>query len=737
MHFSRIVHLYTDDVSLLLVQVSDELPVVRHWGERIHGSDLDLATYADSAIRSGIPGPSDVPYTPSILPEHSRGWSGLPGLRVHRAGAGWSPSLSVEDVVLDGSEVGDGTVSQQNGGVLTIEARDKWAGFSATLEIDLQRTGLLRVRAAVRNDDQGKTPLDVVGVDPALKVPVDAREVLDFTGRWGTEKIPQRHSVVAGAHTRTSRRGRTGLDATTVVAIGTQGFDAQSGHVWLCHVGIGGNHEYAVERTDGHLTFRGGELLLPGEVRLLSGQSYQSPWIYGSFGVGLDDAAARFHNFLRERSRSSTRPRPVTLNVWEAVYFDQDFESLSDLATQAGHLGVERYVLDDGWFMGRHDATAGLGDWAADPVSWPDGLPPLAEHVRGAGMEFGLWVEPEMINENSDLARAHPEWILRARENLPIQVRNQQVLDLTNQDAYAHIRGILDALITDLGLAYLKWDHNRDLVDAGHPSDGTPAVHAQTLAVYRLLDDLRDRHPALEIESCASGGGRIDLGILGRTDRVHTSDNQDPLDRARMLRWTGMLVPPEMLGSHVASPVSSVTGRTHDLHTRCAVAFLGHFGVEWDIRELDQGERTELATWIGRYKEHRQLISTGRVVGGGDFDSGAPFLRGIVAPDGSEAIYTVLTPGLSADSSCRLRFPGLNAAAKYRVEAVKPESLGAWWLTHQWLKDAPALGATAGPGHVSEDTMGFSGSLLGTAGLDLPSSRPDQAIVLRFVRIGS
>jgi len=302
------------------------------------------------------------------------------------------------------------------------------------------------------------------------------------------------------------------------------------------------------------------------------------------------------------------------------------------------------------------------------------------------------------------------------------------VLDLTNPDAFAHILGTLDGLVADLGVSYLKWDHNRDLVDAGHPATGAPAVHEQTLALYRLIDELRARHPDLEIESCASGGGRVDLGILTRTDRVHTSDNQDPLDRSRMLRWTGLLVPPEMLGSHVASPVSSVTGRTSDLHTRCAVAFLGHFGIEWDIRELDDDEAGVLAGWIASFVRHRGLISTGRVVGSGDVDPDAPSLRGVVAADGSEALYTIMTPVLTADSRRRLRLPGLDQEARYRIESARPGSLGPGWLSPHWLESTVALDSGA-------DAPAYSGSLLGEAGLDLPTFHPDRALVLHLVRV--
>jgi alpha-galactosidase len=730
MQLPRVIHLTTDDVSVLLTQTAGSMPVIAHWGPRIHASDRELLDYAGTGARTGMNGTSDVPYEPGILPEHSQGWGGLPGIRAHRGGAAWSPRLEVAAVTVDGKTLAEGGVVQRESALISIDANDEWAGIGVTLEIDLSRSGLLRTRVSVTNRADGHERLDVVGVDPALRVPNEAREILDFSGRWATEKIPQRHPVVFGTHSRESRRGRTGLDATTVIAVGTPGFDAGTGHVWLCHVGIGGNHEHAVERSDGHLAFRGGELLLPGEVRLASGESYVSPWVYGSFGVGLDAAAARYHGFLRDRSRSSRRPRPVTLNVWEAVYFDQDFDTLAELATRAAGLGVERFVLDDGWFLGRVDDTAGLGDWTPDPLAWPDGLAPLAEHVRALGMEFGLWVEPEMINEDSDLARTHPDWILQARAELPPRFRHQQVLDLTNPKAFAHILDVLDGLVTDHSVTYLKWDHNRDLIDAGHPATGASAVHDQTLAVYDLIDQLRQRHPGLEIESCASGGGRVDLGILERTDRVHTSDNHDPLDRSRMLRWTGLLVPPEMLGSHVASAVSSVTGRTSDLHTRCAIAFLGHFGIEWDIRELNDAEAVTLSQWISAYQEHRELISTGRVVTDGDFDPDAPALRGVVAADGSEAIYTIVTPALSADSRRRIRLPGLLADARYRIGSARPGSLGPSWLSPNWLDQTAGLDSDA-------EVPSYSGSLLREAGLDLPTFHPDRPLVLRLVRVGA
>nr|WP_326584584.1 alpha-galactosidase [Streptomyces sp. NBC_00481] len=298
-------------------------------------------------------------------------------------------------------------------------------------------------------------------------------------------------------------------------------------------------------------------------VATSAGTATTGPWLYASHSdQGLDGLSARFHDHLRARPGHPHRSRPVVLNTWEAVYFDHDLDRLTHLADLGAEVGVERFVLDDGWFRHRRDDRSGLGDWYVDETVWPSGLRPLIDHVRAPGMEFGLWVEPEMVNPDSDLARAHPEWILATGGRTPADRRSQQVLDLTHPEAYAYILERLDDLLTEYDIAYLKWDHNRELVDAGHSPSGEPAVHRQTLAVYALLDELRARHPGLEIESCSSGGGRVDLAILERTDRVWASDCNDALERQSINRWTGLLLPPELVGSHIGAARSHTTGRT-------------------------------------------------------------------------------------------------------------------------------------------------------------------------------
>ena len=518
-------------------------------------------------------------------------------------------------------------------------------------------------------------------------------------------------------HSRENRRGRTGPDAPLILAAGTAGFDTRGGEVWAVHVAWSGNHiSYAERLSGGAAVLGGGELLLPGEVVLGSGESYTTPWVYGAHGTGLDAIAARFHTHLRSRPQHPRSPRPVVMNTWEAVYFDHDLARLTELARLGAEAGVERYVLDDGWFRHRRDDTAGLGDWYVDEGVWPDGLHPLVEAVRGLGMEFGLWVEPEMVNLDSDLARAHPDWVLGTDGRTPLSSRHQQVLDLAHPDAYAYILERLDALLGEYPISYLKWDHNRDLLEAGGRT-GTPGVHAQTLAVYRLLDELRARHPGVEIESCSSGGLRVDLEVLEHTDRVWGSDVIDPLERQQIQRWTAQLIPPELVGSHVGAPRAHTTGRTHDLSFRAGTALFDSFGIEWDLTKATDVERTELASWVALYKEVRELLHTGTVVRAPQHDPSFA-VHGVVAPDRSDALFALVqlvTPETSVPGAVRL--PGLDPARRYRVGLQPPG-------------DRPAMRGLRAPEWLAEGVT-LPGSVLEYAGLRAPALFPEQLLLVR------
>jgi alpha-galactosidase len=711
------VALRAEGVSVLLDVPAGRLPAIVYWGPDLgeqSAEDFATATLGLQAPRAN--NAVDEPSPLSVLPEHWTGWTGRPGLSGSRAGRAWSPKFGSTRVRVDGAEVATGTepaLINTGPATVVVEASDPVAALALTLTFELTAGGLLRSRARLTN--LGPETYELGDLVIAYPVPAAAREILDLAGRWGKERTPQRTPLVVGTHLREGRRGRTGADAATVLHLGTPGFSFAAGDIWAVHTGWSGNHTHYAERlASGEQVVGGGELLLPGEIRLAAGEAYESPWVYGAYGRGLDEVARRFHRFLRARPGHPGVDRAVTLNVWEAVYFDHDLGRLVALAELAAAVGVERFVLDDGWFGGRRHDRAGLGDWTVAKDVWPEGLHPLVDRVRALGMQFGLWFEPEMINVDSDVARAHPEWIMATGDRRPVESRFQQVINLGLPDCYAYIRDAMRAILDEYDIAYLKWDHNRDLIDAGSWPAGQPGVHAQTAAFYRLVEELKSAYPGLEIESCSSGGGRVDLGVLTRTDRIWVSDCIDPLDRQQMNRWTTQLVPPEMMGSHIASGRSHTTGRRHDLDFRAATAVFGHLGVEWDLTEASESELAELAAWIDFYKTERALLLGGDLVRI-DFPDPTLMAHGVVAPDRSRALYSLASVGRSEVVSLgRVPLPGLEPDRRYRVSPVLVGQLPAGLVPPPWWKGVVATGAA-----------------LASAGLRMAALHPEHAILLR------
>jgi alpha-galactosidase len=683
---------------------SAALPAVVYWG-----TDLGELTETElNTIAEVLPTGLDRPIRLSVLPGQSEGWLGRPGLVLHRDGRQAYPRLE---------EVWPVTVSPSAGGGGTISAEVEDDGLRVESELVLTPRGVLRVRHSVLN--RGPGVLTVQQLDCLLPVPGQAREILDFTGRWPRERSPQRSAFHNGTHLRENRRGRTGHDATGLLVAGEEGFGFRHGEVWGVHVGWSGNHVHVAERQpEGLAVLGGGELLGPGEMRLPTGESYTSPWVYFSYAAdGLDGLSRRLHRELRARPEHPRSTRPLTLNTWEAVYFDQRLDRLTALADVAGRIGVERFVLDDGWFLGRRDDTAGLGDWFVDPAVWPDGLHPLVNHVRGLGMEFGLWVEPEMVSPRSRLATEHPDWVLAAPDHWPLLARDQLVLDAAHPDAFAYLLDRLDALVTEYQLAYLKWDHNRDLLEAVH--DGRVGVHVQTAATYRLMAQLRGRHPGLEIESCSSGGARIDYGVLAHTDRVWASDTNDAVERQAIQRYTGLLLPPELIGAHVGPPVAHTTGRAAELPFRMSTALFGHAGIEWDVTTCDVAEIERLTEWIRLYKRLRPLLHTGDVVHA-DYPDPSAWLHGVVSAERDHAVYAYARLATPVDTNPpRLRLVGLDATTRYEVRHCG--------------ELAPSFGHGSGvqPGWLTEPVIA-TGAALGHAGLAPPRLHPAQAVVFEL-----
>jgi alpha-galactosidase len=711
---NSIVHLHSQGTSLLIDARGPGLPVVLHWGASLGTLvEVDLPTVADSLSRQTPPATLDAAWEAAILPAEGDGWSGRPGLQVSRHGLELLTRWALTGVRVDDTSC-------------EFTATDAAAALTLHSRFEIATGGVVWVTHRLSHDEgSDRDPVTVGWLEATLPVPDSTTHTTTLDGRWSREKRAVTTEVAPGATVRASRRGRPGHDAGTVVALSEQAPEWHRGRVWATHAAWSGDTTYRVDRLTEAVTLLGaGELLRTGEVSLAPGEEYAAPstaFVWSD--DGLDGIAAGFHTWLRARPQHPHTPRPFTLNTWEAVYFEHDPFRLDRLAERAAEVGVERFVLDDGWFLGRRDDTTSLGDWIVDPAAWPQGLRPLADRVHALGMQFGLWFEPEMISADSELARRHPDWFLHDPRHLAhdpsLSWRTQYVLDLANPEAYAHIGDRIHTLIDEIGIEYIKWDHNRDLVESVH--DGRPGVHAHTLAVYRLIAELKQRHPGLEIESCSSGGARTDLGILEVTDRVWASDSNDPVERQDIQRWTGLMLPPELVGAHVGPTTSHSSGRTTDLSYRMATSLMGSAGLEWDILSCDADETAAIARFSDLYKELRPLLHTA-IVTHPPIRDDAWRITAYTAPDASAAVVIVATVSSLDDARAeRLRLPELDRDRRYRV-TVRTEigEAKAGWILPPWM----SAGETVLPG-----------AALIEIGMQLPTLWPLQAMVLHLTAI--
>ncbi|WP_243232028.1 alpha-galactosidase [Microbacterium sp. CIAB417] len=704
-HASGVVHLRRGGTSVVIDLAAEPHPAIVHWGDDLGDcSPRTLESLAIATRAQRVSGGLDTTARLTLAPTEAAGWLGTPSVEGHRDGRATSALFTLRQAAATET-------------ALRVDLTDDESALALRVDLSVGAAGLVRQRLTLTNT--GPTDYTVQTLQSLLPVPWDATEILDTTGRHLRERSAQRHELTFGTHLRESRRGRPGADATLLLAAGRPGFGFESGRVHAVHLAWSGNQRVLAERTTTGEAFLGaGELYGPGEIVLAPGEQIAAPEVLGSWGDGLNELAARFHDEWRARPQHPRRPRPVTLNTWEAVYFDHSLDKLIALADAGARLGVERYVLDDGWFRHRRDDTAGLGDWYVDDTVWPEGLGPIVDHVTGLGMEFGLWFEPEMVNPDSDLARSHPEWLFRGRSTLPPAARQQQVLNLAHPGAYAYLAERIASILAEYRISYIKWDHNRDLVDAASGPGGARQVHAHTLAVYRLIDQLKATHPGLEIESCASGGARVDLGILDRTDRIWTSDCLDPVERLENQRYTGLVVPPEMMGMHLTTPHVHSTGRTVSLTMSGAVALFGHFGIEWDVTTLSDADAASVADWVALSKRVRPLVATGHVVNVDTTDPGLD-VRGIVAPDRDVAFFTISqTQTLISSPTGRVRFPGLDEQREYRIRLVTPGG----------IVSEPAQSPLAWAHH---DTV-LTGRQLARVGVRPPVQNPQQSVVVEI-----
>lgn len=691
---TRFAFLHSDEASLVLECPPKGAPLWRHLGARVGVEGL--AALADTRTGASFSLDGDVPL--SVLPPAGLGWFGPPALSLRKDGAALVP-------VFDEAVVSDGADS------IEITLADSEAGIEVRQRIRVTPGGAFEFECSVTNRAAEPATVDWLA-SALLPLPASASQIVSWRGRHNAELTECREAMPLQAWLRESRRGITGHGGAPGVVVLDEGADVHSGLVLSLQLAWSGDSRLAVERDDeGFWILSAGAVPAAGEAVLGPGESWTAPKALLAVSTrGSNGAMAQQHAAVRAAigwPGDEMAPRPVHANSWEACYFDHDEERIAALARSCADIGVERFVLDDGWFRSRNDDSAGLGDWTADPVKYPHGLKPLADRIKAMGMQFGLWVEPEMVNPDSDLYRAHPDWALALPGRERPTARGQLVLDLRRVDVRDYLFGALDAMLREVPISYLKWDHNRDLAPAGGA--------AQVRGAYDLLERLRRAHPAVEIESCAGGGGRSDAGMLAHTHRFWASDNLDAVSRVGIQRGFLAFLPPEVMGSHVGASPAHATGRTQSLAFRAAVAMPGHFGIELDPRRLDDADREELADWIAFHKQWRGLLHSGSLSLGEGPD-------GLVwQAQGRSDEFLLLayrtTPALDRRPQ-PLKLPFLAEAGQCEIELLRiasgrqqhaiplpavwqsPASLTGSWLAHAGLPMPPLGAETAAIFHV-------------------------------------
>lgn len=546
----------------------------------------------------------------------------------------------------------------------------------------------------------------------ALPLPANATEALCFGGRWAGEMTIDRVPL-AGGVSRINRAGsRSGHDAFPGLVAGSQGFTADSGELLAIHLGWSGNYELAVETTrDG--SYRAIFYLDPRELAQRADGGFASPELYfGWSDKGLNGIRTVFQDGvrrLRQRSGAATQGK-VQLNTWEGVYFEHSEDRLKAMATAAAAMGFERFVLDDGWFGRRNDDTRGLGDWTPRPEVYPNGLGGLIEHVESEGLEFGLWFEPEMVNADSALYEAHPEWIL-GEPDQPLG-RNQYGLDLTQPACFVHLHDVLASALADPRIASVKWDMNRDLPQAA----GLPLAPAAT----RLVESVRASRAGLEIEACASGGGRTDLSALAWCNRVWLSDAHDPDVRTPMMSAYSLFAPPEVMGCHIGPQNSHQTGRRWSLHSRASMAVLASMGMELDPLTLSASEAETVASYVELHKRHRPWLHTGHMLSLDHPDPGLSVLGVFSAERDRALLFLLQRQPRSQQVPLPLRIAHLNGKVQVSAPLLDP---------------ALHRGASVQPEWLSEAGMNCSAEFLAGHGLTLPIMAPMRGILVEILPV--
>jgi alpha-galactosidase len=706
-HYSPATHVFRIDTPAVTyamgVNAAGDLQTV-YWGAPIALAD-PIPTPAETPALDGV----EVGTT--ITPYEYRAWGGTnfaePALKIT------FPDGNRDLVLHYVSHKIEGSPEKPK---LTITTKD----ISRDVFVDLiytidPATGVIGRSSVITNRTKEKLTIEQAA-SAAWNLPHGSDYTLSYlTGRWAAEWQLQQQKISDGTTVLESRRGSTGHQNNPWFAISrlTPGAsapgasspspDEDSGEVWFGALAWSGSFRITVERNQVHdIRVTGGYNPFDFAYPLAPGGSLSTPVFYAGYsGHGIGEASRIFSRFQIANilpQRPKPKLRPVIYNSWEATEFAVDEPGQTALAEKAASIGVERFIMDDGWFGQRSSDHLGLGDWYVNKQKFPNGLKPLIDKVHALGMDFGLWVEPEMVNPDSDLYRAHPDWVLNMTGRPRSEGRNQLMLNLARPDVRAYVFGFLDKLLTDNDIAFLKWDYNRNWSEPGWPALGPDSDAQKTVYVeyirnlYSILAELRAKHPTVEIQSCSSGGGRVDLGILAYTDEVWPSDNTDPFDRLSIQDGFTYAYTPQVMTAWVTDSPNFANGRSTSVAYRFLSSMQGGLGVGANLNHWTDADFATAKDLIAAYKTVRQTVQQGSLYRLISPRNGSEHsATESVSLDRNQAVlFTFLHSSTERYPYPRVYLKGLDPGKQYRVTPIYgtlkrdiPETAsGTYWMHH-------------------------------------------------------
>ena len=680
----------THEQTLVFSSLNERLPCVIYWGSRLPENE-NLVDLADAVAKDWGDNLLDKVSELSVLPEQSANFPGQLGSKMR----------SLDGRILSSDFIFSDYIVEENSLILIYS--DEYLEQTYTLTIRaFEDSNTLTLNAKI--DSKKPIFMDWLSA-PVIQVPQNSNEMIDYGGQWSGEFRSQTTPWVTGAHLRESRSGTTSHANFPSLLIPTIGSSENSGSCYGFHYGWSGGHRMIAEQLpDGRRQVQFGNT---ENSDLISGNSFETAKLYishSSNGISGIGKSFRSHVGNSIIKAPENNVRPIHYNCWEAIYFDHNIDQLKEIATLASEIGAERFVLDDGWFKGRNSANSSLGDWEVDKKKYPKGLMPLISHIHSLEMSFGLWFEPEMVSPDSNLYRQHPEWIMGHKDQ--VLGRGQLVLNISIKDVEDYLFEKISALLTEYPIDYIKWDHNRVLP---YPDA------SQTRSLYLLLRRIRLAHPNLEIESCSSGGGRIDYGILEHTQRVWLSDSNDAIERLRIQHEAILWLPTSITGSHVGPKVCHTSGRELPIAFRAWVAAQRHMGFEMDPRELSSSDKTLLKAVTSWWKENRQWMRNANILRLPCIDKSVTAEIQINSVENHFVVFAGQNASSGFSSPVPLVLAGLDSMAMYNVSLHNKNHIN-------------SLGKSKGG--LLQKTLKLSGQFLMSHGLQLPKVFPANMMVI-------